>query len=273
MITNLYCLTVTKDRPEFMPWLLWNFNNLHWPFGQKHLHVFVNDEGNYDTYNSYLSEAKLSGRFKGNVTFHHGFRVSSLGEHRQHALEVGCSFVRDHGEEAYFTWMDDDDWRHPMSAHLLMEACQREMEDAYDILPTPLMITSSSYGVPIIDIEGTLYVMNRKKIQWYESLIHIDLAEELPPFLPVNISEDFYWHLAAEALANSHGRKREYPKPTRIDFTSGNLVHPLNVAGKRLADHPEARPLEDGGGFLGSEGLKLLEELRIRLNERTQATS
>lgn len=85
-------LCVTHERPEFMPWLLWNYGRLEWE--NKEL-VIVDS-----------SEKKLpASKRKGAVYVH--APGTNVPAKRNIALEKATG--------DYITWLDDDDWRHPDS--------------------------------------------------------------------------------------------------------------------------------------------------------------
>lgn len=88
-------LCVTHERPQFMPWLLWNFNRQAWP--DKEL-IIVD------------SSAEVFAREQSDVRV-----VAAPGANvpakRNIALAEAAGDV--------ITWLDDDDWRHPDSAAVL----------------------------------------------------------------------------------------------------------------------------------------------------------
>ena len=225
-MTDLLCLTVTKDRPHFMPWLIKVFHELHWPWGEKKLMVFV--DGPAHPYAKAMPSGWLD-KTLGVVSIHAGFVPASLGDHRQHALEVACSTARyDAGlNSTWITWMDDDDWRHPHSVRYAMQAAKHLAYSDKIQLVIPRCKRNA-----LIQLNSGHWAETSKAIHWYETLIRADLALELEPFMPVSISEDYYWHQNAVSLAQSKG-----PEATHVEdwpytaYSSANLIHTNNTAG------------------------------------------
>lgn len=93
-------LTVTQDRPEFLPWLLWNYERQKW--ADKEL-ILVD---------SSKKPAKLAGV---KVIHAPGANVPAK---RNIALEAAKGDA--------ITWLDDDDWRHPQSLIRLVAGFDRE---------------------------------------------------------------------------------------------------------------------------------------------------
>ena len=218
-MTDLLCLTVTRSRPHFMPWLLANFDAIEWPWGRKELIIAVDDKD--DEYLRYR---------RPDVRLYRGFKVSSLGEHRQRALEVACSVAR-YGaglHSTWITWMDDDDWRHPLALKNTFQSAK--------ILPHDdelrVIIPRCEHNA-LIDVDTGRWAENGKQIHWYETLIRADFALELEPFMPVDISEDYYWHQNVVSLAQSKGptatHTLAYPVG-KLDYSSANLFHSRNTA-------------------------------------------
>ena len=87
-------LTVTGNRPEFMPWLLWNFKGQTW--GNKELIIVDSSE-------------KLFKKRGVKVIHAPGENVPTM---RNIAMENATG--------DFITWLDDDDWRHPESVEILM---------------------------------------------------------------------------------------------------------------------------------------------------------
>jgi hypothetical protein len=173
------------------------------------------------------------------VSIHAGFNVSSLGEHRQHALEVACSKAQyDAGlKSTWITWMDDDDWRHPEA---VKQAFQRSKETAYDD-EVKLVIPKCGCSVLINTANGR-WAEIPKQIHWYETLIRADLAMELEPFMPGNISEDYYWHQNAVSLAKSYGPTATYELTFTGGYSGANLYHGANTACKDFDNIWKAAP-------------------------------
>lgn len=90
-------LCVTENRPEFMPWLLWNYDRQEWP--DKELIIVDSSPTPFKTKQK---DARVVAA-AGNVPTK---RNIALGE----------------ASGEYVTWLDDDDWRHPGSVPNLMAA-------------------------------------------------------------------------------------------------------------------------------------------------------
>jgi len=263
-MTDLLCITVSRDRPLFMPWLEANFNALQWPWGRKHLMVFVDGD-----VAPYQEQVKTSCEY---ISFHGGFTVSSLGEHRQHALEVACSKAQyDEGlYRTWITWMDDDDWRYPEATKLAFQSAQNLIYNNH----IQAVIPRCNRNL-LIEVSTGRWVETPKQIHWYETLVRGDLAIELEAFMPVNISEDYYWHQNVVTLAKSKGTRASHTVSwNQGAYCSANLFHGDNTACKQFEQIWNTAPRR-------SENLAQLKEfplsdliaLRMRLNARSRAIS
>ena len=85
-------LCVTHDRPEFIPWLFWNYERLEWD--DKEL-IIVDS-----------SEKKIPASQRKGATYHHAPNAN-VPTKRNIAIEKATGDC--------ITWLDDDDWRHPES--------------------------------------------------------------------------------------------------------------------------------------------------------------
>ena len=84
-------LTVTQDRPEFLPWLYWNFSRLDWP--EKELVII-------DSSATAVAPSKRKP-----ATFYHHAPGANVPAKRNMAMAAATG--------DFITWLDDDDWRHP----------------------------------------------------------------------------------------------------------------------------------------------------------------
>jgi glycosyltransferase involved in cell wall biosynthesis len=91
-------LTVTHERPEFMPWLLFNFER------QSHANkeLIIVD--------SSAKPCKPCAAKGKNVTVIHAAGLN---------VPAKRNMAMDAAKGDYITWLDDDDWRHPDSAKIL----------------------------------------------------------------------------------------------------------------------------------------------------------
>ena len=228
-MTDLLCLTVTKDRPHFMPWLATVFRRIEWPWGEKHLAVFV--DGAAGPYKEMLPAVarRLDQPAPVDISIHATAIYNSLGDHRQHALEVACSIARYKAglHSTWITWMDDDDWRHPAMAKSVFQATRGLLHS--DQLR--LIVPRCGRNV-LIDVATGRWAETPKQVHWYETMIRADLALELEPFMPVNISEDYYWHQNAVSLAEALGPDAIHTVEWRGTYSSANLFHTTNIACK-----------------------------------------
>jgi glycosyltransferase involved in cell wall biosynthesis len=85
------CLCVTQNRPEFIPWLLWNFDRQEW----KRRELVIVDSSN--------EPLEIEGRAEVRVI--HAPRGTSAGKARNIALRAAAGEM--------LAWFDDDDWQHP----------------------------------------------------------------------------------------------------------------------------------------------------------------
>lgn len=90
-------LTVTENRPEFMPWLLWNFERQNWP--DKELIIVDSGAGPVEVF-----------AHKHPIAVIHA-PGANVPEKRNIALQAATGDA--------ITWLDDDDWRHPDSLPIL----------------------------------------------------------------------------------------------------------------------------------------------------------
>lgn len=90
-------LTVTQDRPEFLPWLYWNFSRLDWP--EKEL-VIIDS-----------SATAVPASKRKPAAFYHHAPGANVPSKRNMALAAA------RGD--FITWLDDDDWRHPDWARIV----------------------------------------------------------------------------------------------------------------------------------------------------------
>lgn len=95
-------LTVTHNRPEFMPWLLWNYARQNW----RDKELIVVDSS--DTPVMFARE---------HVTVIHA-PGANVPTKRNIALATASGDA--------ITWLDDDDWRHPASLPRLAAGFDRE---------------------------------------------------------------------------------------------------------------------------------------------------
>lgn len=84
-------LCVTHERPEFIPWLLWNFSRLNW--SDKELVVIDS------------SEKSLTKTARKGIDHYHHTPGANVPAKRNMAMRVASG--------DFITWLDDDDWRHP----------------------------------------------------------------------------------------------------------------------------------------------------------------
>lgn len=92
MVNKISYLCVTHERPQFIPWLLWNFDRQVWP--DKEL-IIVD------------SSAEVFAREHPNVRI-----VAAPGANVPTKRNIALAEAA--GDA--ITWLDDDDWRHPDSA-------------------------------------------------------------------------------------------------------------------------------------------------------------
>jgi len=94
------CLCVTEDRPEFIPWLVWNFEKQTWP--DKELVVIDS------------SQKSIQELLPSNTIYHQMEHRTYIPVKRNKALQMCTGDI--------VTWMDDDDWQHPRKCEILAEA-------------------------------------------------------------------------------------------------------------------------------------------------------
>ena len=91
-------LCVTHERPQFIPWLLWNFERQTWP--DKELIIVDSSETPAAVFAREHPDVRVVAAPGANVP---AKRNIALAEAAGDAI----------------TWLDDDDWRHPDSAAVL----------------------------------------------------------------------------------------------------------------------------------------------------------
>lgn len=84
------CLCVTQDRPEFLPWLLWNYDRQNW--SNKELVIVDSSERPFST-------------DRADVRVIVAIPGTGIAAKRNRAL------FEARGD--YLAWFDDDDWQHP----------------------------------------------------------------------------------------------------------------------------------------------------------------
>lgn len=102
-MTKISVLCVTHERPEFMPWLLWNYGRL----ANKETELVIVDS----------SEEPFARKQK-------GVRViaapgANVPEKRNMAMDAAKGEL--------ITWLDDDDWRHPDSLKILAQLIDEDV--------------------------------------------------------------------------------------------------------------------------------------------------
>lgn len=122
------CLCVTENRPEFMPWLLWNFRRQK--YADKEL-VIVDS-----------SDSPYKSRFK-NIRVIHAPGLN-IPAKRNLALQSA------NGE--LIAWMDDDDWYHPERLKTLAELITEE---------TPIAGPKVAWFVNLFTLKAKSFVQRR----------------------------------------------------------------------------------------------------------------
>lgn len=98
------CLCVTENRPEFMDWLVWNYQKQTWP--ERELVIVDSSAGEGQ-------DAILSYEFE-------DVRVIRMEPGTGVAEKRNVAMREARGE--IITWFDDDDWQHPDKCWILAEA-------------------------------------------------------------------------------------------------------------------------------------------------------
>jgi len=102
MSPHIVCACVTEDRPEFIPWLLWNY----------HKQTYVNKS--LLIIDSSLEVPAFKTDKTGWVTLHGVAHGMSVAAKRNLALDLAQGDA--------ISWFDDDDWQHPQKLELAAQS-------------------------------------------------------------------------------------------------------------------------------------------------------
>lgn len=154
-------LTVTENRPEFLPWLLWNYERLDWK--DKEL-VLVDS-----------SEKPLPASKRKGINYHH-VAGANVPEKRNVAMQAaGGDFI---------TWLDDDDWRHPDSLKVLAEMAA----------DTPLTLAGGRRAWFFnLETEATRRFVKRTSVLFCNLLLSADVAVKRPFDVDMERGSDVQW--------------------------------------------------------------------------------
>lgn len=153
-------LCVTHERPEFIPWLLWNFERLDW----KDKELVIVDSS---------KKALPASQRKGAVYAHES--GANVPEKRNIALQKASG--------DFVTWLDDDDWRHPDSLKVLAELVNDKIPFA------------GGRVARFVDLktERMRYFVQRKGILFAAMLIKTDMARSVPFDETLERGSDIDW--------------------------------------------------------------------------------
>lgn len=105
------CLCVTENRPEFIPWLAWNFAKQDYPVRE----LVIVDSSPEPTCADGDFVTNYDRRFGAlGARVIHVAPGTSVAEKRNIAMREAAGSI--------FTWWDDDDWQHPLRLSLTADA-------------------------------------------------------------------------------------------------------------------------------------------------------
>lgn len=152
-------LCVTQDRPEFMPWLLWNFRRQ--AHSDKELIIVDASERPFATRRKGVRVIAAPG------AGHTAMRNIALGEAKGEAI----------------TWLDDDDWRHPDSVATLLPLLDEG---------TPVVGGRVLWFVDLFTGECRRHV-ERKNLLFLEILVNIEVARSVTFDEAIEHGSDLIW--------------------------------------------------------------------------------
>lgn len=222
-------LCVTQDRPEFMPWLLWNYDRQAWP--DKELVIVDSSETPFATKQKDVRIIPAPG--------------ANVPAKRNIALREAA------GE--YVTWLDDDDWRHPDSAKdLLAVMAENEVDMAGGRV---------AWFVDLLS-EGSKRLVMRREFLFAAALVKTSVARSVAFEEDIERGSDIAW---IDILIQSQSFAFSYECPSLFlchDSNLGNRIQ-LHHFNRRLSDAQEVIGKKAWGKT--SEQLK---QLRERLGNR-----
>lgn len=181
-------LTVTGDRPEFMPWLLWNYKRQAW----KNKELIIVDSSE--------EPALIRGK---NITV-----VPALDDN----VPTMRNLALDAAGGDYITWLDDDDWRHPQFCKLLLAN-----------LETPIIGGRVAWFVNLLT-GGVKRHIQRRVILFACLLVETAVARQFRFEEGQDIGTDILW---MDALLPAHPWAYTYTAPSMFlchDRNMGNLA-------------------------------------------------
>ena len=236
-------LVITEGRPEFMPWVAWQFNRLTWP--RKELVVVASREDIESA--NLIRELVPPSDLILDTTMPAG---ASLGAKR--------NVAKAHARGEWLTWADDDDWCPADRIEKVWGI--RRLYPERDMSKVTMIALMSH--VPLLSLYNMRCQDRIRKWAWTSCLYEAEMAKSIP-FLKMNTTEDGFWLDRFETL-NLKASGQDYLIEAAIPNQIMCLHHGRNISVGRRNIDAKYWPM-DFPDWLGGESVIQIEALRARL--------